>query len=284
MTNDRMTSNRSVPHLRVMLAAAAAVVFLAACSSSVVRENSRSGSTSSSQRIVSKPRYGASVRVERGDTLYGLAFRNGIDFRDLATWNGIASPYTIYPGQSLRLYPAGARTSSSTTSNRPANTVATGRPRQAASTLPPQTRPAPAPTRAVPVSSGFAWRWPADGPVIGSFSSGDATKQGVDIGGSGGQPVRAAGDGVVVYSGGGLVGYGELIIIKHSESWLSAYGPTAAMVIGQNVSRAAVANGSPRRLGDMCISSPLQASRLIPGLPPRPVGLKRPGRLSLIKR
>ena len=237
MTNDRTTSNRRVPHLRVLLAAAAAVVFLAACSSSVVRENSRSGSASSSQRIVSKPKYGASVRVERGDTLYGLAFRNGIDFRDLAAWNGIASPFTIYPGQSLRLYPAGTRTSSSTTANRPANTVATGRPRPAGSPPTPATRPAPAPARAAPVSSGFAWRWPADGPVIGSFSSGDATKQGVDIGGSGGQPVRAAGDGVVVYSGGGLVGYGELVIIKHSESWLSAYGHNRKRLVneGQNV-------------------------------------------------
>ena len=58
--------------------------------------------------------------------------------------------------------------------------------------------------------------------MIGRFASGDATKQGVDIAGSSGQAVRAASDGVVVYSGGGLVGYGELIIIKHSEAWLSA--------------------------------------------------------------
>ena len=73
--------------------------------------------------------------------------------------------------------------------------------------------------------------------MIGRFASGDATKQGVDIAGSSGQAVRAASDGVVVYSGGGLVGYGELIIIKHSEAWLSAYGHNRKRLVneGQNV-------------------------------------------------
>jgi lipoprotein NlpD len=95
-------------------------------------------------------------------------------------------------------------------------------------------KPAPAPG---PASSGFYWRWPAEGVVIGRFTTGDATKQGVDIAGANGQAVRAASDGVVVYSGGGLVGYGELIIIKHSESWLSAYGHNRKRLVneGQNV-------------------------------------------------
>ena len=63
------------------------------------------------------------MRVQRGDTLYGLAFRNEIDFRDLATWNNIGAPYTIYPGQSLRLYPAGGKSASTgATASRPATT------------------------------------------------------------------------------------------------------------------------------------------------------------------
>ena len=87
------------------------------------------------------------------------------------------------------------------------------------------------------MDSGVSWRWPADGAVIGRFAAGDATKQGVDIAGSSGQPVRAAGDGVVVYSGGGLVGYGELIIVKHNDAWLSAYGHNRTRLVneGQNV-------------------------------------------------
>ncbi len=214
------------------------MALLAACSSSVVRETSSSSSGRSSQRIVSQPKYGSSVRVQRGDTLYGVAFRNGIDFRDLAAWNGIGSPYTIYPGQSLKLYPSsGGGKAVSGVATRPATTIATGQPKPVATAPSPSTRPAVASTSISPANSGFAWRWPADGQVIGRFAAGDATKQGVDIGGSSGQPVRAAGDGVVVYSGGGLVGYGELVIVKHSESWLSAYGHNRKRMVneGQNV-------------------------------------------------
>ena len=237
MRNTTTATDQRRPLFRAVLGAGVVMVLLAACSSSVVRDGSSSSSASSSQRIVSKPKYGASVRVDRGDTLYGLAFRNGIDFRDLASWNGIASPYTIYPGQSIRLYPSGGRSASGGASTGPATTVASGRPRPVTNTVPAAGRPVKTSKPAVPVSSGFSWRWPADGQVIGGFTSGDATKQGVDIGGSSGQAVRAAGDGVVVYSGGGLVGYGELIIIKHSESWLSAYGHNRKRLVneGQNV-------------------------------------------------
>src|SRR3954453_23184016 len=98
--------HRSMNYVQRALVLAAAAMLLAACSSSVVRETSSSGTP---QRIVSKPKYGATAQVQRGDTLYGVAFRNGIDFRDLAAWNGIGAPYTIYPGQSLRLYPSSGK-------------------------------------------------------------------------------------------------------------------------------------------------------------------------------
>jgi lipoprotein NlpD len=68
------------------------------------------------------------------------------------------------------------------------------------------------------------WRWPADGQVVSGYVGGDPTRQGIDIGGKSGDPVRAAADGTVVYSGNGLIGYGELIIVKHSPAFLSAYG------------------------------------------------------------
>jgi lipoprotein NlpD len=205
-------------------------ILLAACSSTVVRETS-SASSGPSQRIVSKPKYGATVRVQSGDTLFGVAFRNEIDYRDLAAWNNIGSPYTIYPGQSLKLYPSGGGSRPvAGTGKRPATAVAT--PGSTVPKPPVTARPAPG-----PASSGFKWRWPAEGVVIGRFTTGDATKQGVDIAGANGQAGRAASDGVVVYSGGGLVGYGELIIIKHSESWLSAYGHNRKRLVneGQNV-------------------------------------------------
>jgi len=202
-------------------------LLLGACSSSVVREGSPTGPSSSRSSSVSRP--GVEVTVQRGDTLFGIATRNGVEFRDLASWNRIGSPYTIYPGQRLRLYPGGAVASSA---------------RSSASAASPASRPSasrqansPAPSGPPPVASGFRWAWPADGQVIGRFVAGDATKQGVDIGGTSGQPVRAAADGVVVYSGAGLVGYGELVIIKHSEAWLSAYGHNRKRLVneGQNV-------------------------------------------------
>ena len=215
-----------------LFAVGAVLMMLAACSSTVVRETS-TGSTATPARPASQPKYGATVQVQRGDTLYGIAFRNGIDFRDLANWNGIEAPYTIYPGRTLRLYPSGGATAS-----RPATTTATGQPRPV--TPPPTTQRPPTPVVTpppAPAQSGIRWRWPADGSLIGRFVAGDATKQGIDIAGSGGQAVRSAADGVVVYSGAGLVGYGELVIIKHSEAWLSAYGHNRKRLVneGQNV-------------------------------------------------
>ena len=183
---------------------------MAACSSSVVRE----GGTGSGPVTSSRAKPGATVVVKRGDNLYRIATDNGITLRDLAAWNGIPSPYTIHPGQRIRLYPSSGSTRGSATVATPAPTRSTSTPAPAAPATPPR----------APVDSGLSWRWPADGELIGRFAGGDPTRQGIDIAGKSGAPVRAASDGVVVYSGSGLVGYGELIIIKHNDQWLSAYG------------------------------------------------------------
>ena len=102
------------------------------------------------------------------------------------------------------------------------------------STVPP---PAPVASGASRAVSGLTWRWPADGALIKGFRKGDAIP-GIEIAGKAGDPVRAAADGVVVYSGNGLVGYGELVIIKHSDSFLSAYGHNRKRLVkeGQRVS------------------------------------------------
>ena len=206
---------------------ALAVAALAACSSSaVVRTSPQGGARHASARAASVPKPGATVVVQRGDTLFSIARRNNIQPADLAAWNGLGEPYTIYPGQSLRLYPGSgaARTAPSSTSA----------PKSAPSSA---GAPPPAAVPAAPASSGFPWRWPAGGALVGQFVPGEATKQGIDIAGSSGQQVRAAADGVVVYSGNGLVGYGELVIIKHNEQWLSAYGHNRKRLVneGQNV-------------------------------------------------
>jgi len=77
------------------------------------------------------------------------------------------------------------------------------------------------------------WRWPTQGQVTGNFVAGDQTQQGINIAGKPGQTILAAADGVVVYSGAGLVGYGELIIIKHSDEWLSAYAHNRRRLVAE---------------------------------------------------
>lgn len=207
-----------------LLAIAAVVVALAACSSTVTREPGARGTAR-----VSTPKPGASVVVRRGDNLYRLAVNNGISPLDLAMWNRIPPPYTIYPGQQLRLYPGSGAA-------RPAiATVPRARPGATPSRRPPiaPTVTPPQPASPPPASSAVAWRWPADGQIVGRYVAGQPTQQGIDIGGSAGQAVRAAGDGVVVYSGAGLVGYGELIIVKHDEQWLSAYGHNRTRLVNE---------------------------------------------------
>ena len=198
------------------------------------------------------------VTVQRGDTLYGIAFRHGADWKDMARWNGIKPPYTIFPGQKLRLAangsnqrPTSPRTSSPAASRTPpaSRSGVTAPPTRTGGSAPPaqpSTRPAPpvasAPKPAVTATSPsppaaptgpIRWQWPADGQIVARFAAGDPTRQGIDIAGSAGQAVRAAADGEVVYSGAGLVGYGELIIIKHDDTWLSAYGHNRKRLVAE---------------------------------------------------
>lgn len=211
---------------------------LVACTSTRVipsRDWHPSTNTASPARVT---RDGTSAVVQRGDTLYSIAFRNGLDASEVAAWNGLGPPFTIYPGQRLRLTPppGGAVTA------RPATPLAAG-PASTAGNAPaaPGARPAVAgasgtptlPPVAAALPSTLRWQWPTDGNVISHFAPNDPTRQGVDIAGKEGQPVRAAADGVVVYSGAGLVGYGELIIIKHDEHWLSAYGHNRARLVNE---------------------------------------------------
>lgn len=197
---------------------------LAACSATVVREPVSGGAPRASV-----PRPGVTTVVQRGDTLYGVASRHGILVRDLAEWNGIAPPYTIYPGQRLRLYPSASSRSGANRRPGPATKPA---PSTASTGNRPSGTPAPKSTP-VPAQSGIAWRWPADGTLLNRFVAGDPTRQGIDIAGTGGAAVRSAADGTVVYSGSGLVGYGELIIVKHNDEWLSAYGHNRKRLVNE---------------------------------------------------
>ncbi len=188
----------------------------------------------------------AVYEVRRGDTLYSIAFRFGMDWRELARWNRIGEPYLIRPGQELRMTAPPATVAARPA---PAPTPAPQAPprseQPATEPAPESTRPAQAETRApLPAPSpaaersvaGINWRWPTAGNVTRRFDP-SATRRGISIGGDEGQPVVAAADGEVVYSGTALIGYGELIIIKHSASMLSAYAHNSRRLVeeGQRV-------------------------------------------------
>lgn len=184
-------------------------------------------------------------RVQRGETLYQIAFRYGWDWKDLARANNLRQPYTIYPGQQISLRPrAGSRVAASTvTPGRPMRPRMTppARPKPASTA----TRPQPAKPVAMPTLPGSVsgWGWPVQGPLISRFQSNGSLNKGIDIAGKAGQPVKAAAEGAVVYAGRGLLGYGEMIIIKHDETYLSAYAHNSRLLVkegdrvksGQNI-------------------------------------------------
>ena len=154
--------------------------------------------------------------VKPTDTLYSVAWRYGLDYQQLADWNGIADPFIIHPGQQLILVepaiiPAVAKVEADT----PDATVTP----ETASTQ----RPVIVKKLDVPQTGPIVWRWPTDGDVLNRFSYKDLDKRGIDIAGKVGQPVFAVADGKVVYSGTGLADYGNLIIVKHDSTYLSAY-------------------------------------------------------------
>lgn len=150
--------------------------------------------------------------VQPGDTLYKIAWRYSLDYRDLADWNGLGSGNMIYAGQSIRLTPPEGwsqrtRASAQGSASPPGTPATAARPSKRVTSPPPS-----------------AWRWPTEGSVVGRFGQSALGGNGIDIQGRSGQPVLAAAGGEVVYSGSGLIGYGKLIIVKHNQTYLSAYG------------------------------------------------------------
>ena len=214
--------------------------------------------------------------VKRGDTLYGIALDHGHDYRDIAAWNNLANPNQIQIGQVLRVIPPAATVAEAGVVVRPITQPGAQSGAPGASAQGPRTEPsgakkpysddalaqmqrdsgrsapppvvaakpaeAPAPKPVEPArpaeSDEVAWAWPASGRIIGQFTENGANK-GIDLAAKVGDPVLAAGPGRVVYSGQGLRGYGRLIIIKHNNTFLSAYAHNSTLLVkeGQNVTR-----------------------------------------------
>jgi lipoprotein NlpD len=161
----------------------------------------------------STPERPATYTVKRGDTLYSIAWRHRLEWRDLARWNGIDRDYVIYPGQKLRLYAPAGRTATASRST---------------ATKPSESHPAP--KNKPPTGPPVRWRWPVSGGAA-TLTTRPNGGQGLTISGRLGDEIRSAGAGRVVYTGSGLLGYGQLVIIKHNETYLSAYGHTQSVAI-----------------------------------------------------
>lgn len=178
------------------------------------------------------PLVGQSHIVARGETLYSIAWQYSLDYRALALANNLQAPYTIYPDQRLSLNIGSVSThalqSVPAIPAAPAGSVA------AASGQRPAAAEASRRTGNVPsrVVEDIAWQWPVEGRVLRTFSGSAATtSRGIDIGARLGDPVYAAADGDVVYSGRGIQGQGDLIIIRHSARHLSAYSHNSSMLV-----------------------------------------------------
>ncbi len=152
--------------------------------------------------------------VREGETLFSIAQLYDIDEGRLAQWNHLGDGSLIYPGQRLRLTGPAPR------SGRTASSSGTRRPSSGSSP--------PARSAGQKVDT---WRWPTSGKVVAAFGSSAKTHAGVEIAGSHGQAVEAAAAGEVVYAGSGLKSYGELIIIRHNDTWLSAYGYNETLLV-----------------------------------------------------
>jgi lipoprotein NlpD len=170
------------------------------------------------------PHHGAaSYVVQGGDTLHSIGVRVGIDYHDLARWNGIGDDYRISIGQVLRLAPPGTPAGASIAARTPKG--ASGK-----SGAPTAAAPATGAGAARPLPPPPVWTWPADGRAAGTITQ-PAGGVGLRIDGEIGMPVRAAAAGRVVYRGTGLRSYGTLIIIKHDDTWLTAYGYNASVLV-----------------------------------------------------
>ena len=179
-----------------------------------------------------KPGY---YTVKPGDTLLRIAFDNGQTMKDVARWSQVENPNHIEVGQVLRVVPPGS--SEVVVKPIPKSVVTANAavlPASAASAATAASSAASVVSKPVAVDSEPNWIWPAAGVVVAGFD--EVKNKGVDIGGTAGEPVMAAADGRVIYVGAGIRGYGNLIILKHDNVFLTAYAHNQTLLVKEDQS------------------------------------------------
>jgi lipoprotein NlpD len=187
-----------------------------------------SGPSRNSNRVLpgaenaGKPGY---YTVKPGDTLIRIGLENGQPWRDVVRWNNLSNPDLIETGQVLRIAPPQAEVAA-----KPATAAAPAKAGASAATSTPS--PASAPVAAEATDEAMSFSWPAKGSLVAGFD--ESKNKGLDIAGKAGDPVLASADGRVVYAGSGLRGYGNLIILKHNNTFLTAYAHNQTLLVKED--------------------------------------------------
>lgn len=251
-----------------MLTGTAPTTPMASSNASVQTENGRIVYNRSYGNIPKGSYSGETYTVKRGDTLFYIAWITGNDFRDLAQRNNVAEPYSLNVGQTLQVGngsgapitggnaitvadatqggvptpPTSTQIKPPVVAQQPVITYSEDSGKSnggkmlpsSGTTVATTTAPVAAPTVSSTTNSSTpvgSWRWPTDGKIIDNFSASEGGNKGIDIAGSRGQPVISTASGRVVYAGNALRGYGNLIIIKHNDDYLSAYAHNDTMLV-----------------------------------------------------
>ncbi len=172
-------------------------------------------------------------RVVPGDTLFSIAWRYGFKYQELAKYNGISTPYNIYPGQVIRLDTGSKVTLVGSDKKLPvaSNSLSISSAYSKNNRSKYQASAVGVNGKRSLQAGALVWFWPAKGPILKRFAGSSTLEKGIDIGGKLGEPVLAAASGQVVYAGSGLRGYGKLLIVKHNDTFLSAYAHNNSLLV-----------------------------------------------------
>ena len=232
-----MSSNGETLQVIKGCSLSAVVLLLTACSASqyapVQELGYSTAQISSANRVQSTP---ISYQVKPGDTMFAIAWRFGWDYKKLAKVNAISSPYTIYVGQVVYFNEINDNNEISAPAIKKAvkkPVVSSKKPTVKQPSTASKTVVKPLSSKVYSGSESVRWTWPLRGKLVQVFSNKSSTSNGIDLSSALGKPVKAASSGIIVYSGSGIQGYGKLVVVKHNDTFLSAYAYNSRILVAE---------------------------------------------------
>ena len=230
-----MSSSYGVLCMIRLLSSSAVILLLSACSASQYAPVQDLGYSTaqivSANRVQNTP---LSYQVKPGDTMFAIAWRFGWDYKKLAKANAINSPYTIYVGQVIYFNEINDNSAIKAPVEKGAVkkpvVIAKETPKKQPSSASKKVDKSPI-LKAYTGSKSVKWSWPLRGKLIQVFANKAGTSNGIDLSSSLGKPVKSASSGIIVYSGSGIQGYGKLVVVKHNDTFLSAYAYNSRILV-----------------------------------------------------